>query len=178
MASQSLAYRGRAIGVLLMLLGIWGGLVPFVGHYFGYAYSPDKAWYYSSGRLWLSIAPAAAVFLGGLLVVASENAAALGAFLAALGGVWFVIGVPVAGLALARHGITPGTPVASHGAMFGASTMKFLEQLGFFYGVGIVIVFFAAVGLGEVIVAAMAARRYAEYQAGDLDSTQTYGAAY
>ena len=47
MASKSLAYRGRLIGLLLMLLGGWGALVPFVGPYFGYAYTPDKAWVYT-----------------------------------------------------------------------------------------------------------------------------------
>jgi len=180
MASESLAYRGRVIGVLLMLLGAWGALVPFVGPYFGYAYTPDKAWVYTSGRLWLSILPGAAVFLGGLLVLASDKAAAPGAFLAALGGAWFVIGLPVSAFALGGSGLTPGSP-ASHSAMFGAATMRFLEQLGFFYGLGVVILFFAAVSLGEVVVARMAARRYSariEQMAVDYDQTAPYGPAY
>jgi hypothetical protein len=50
--------RGAVSGVLLILLGVWGGLVPFVGPYFHYAYTPDRAWAYTSGRLWLSIVPA------------------------------------------------------------------------------------------------------------------------
>ena len=41
-------------GVLLILLGAWGAVVAFVGPYFHYAYTPDKAWAYNSGRLWLS----------------------------------------------------------------------------------------------------------------------------
>ena len=106
MASQSLAYRGRFISVLLIVLGLWGGLVPFVGPYFGYAYTPDKAWAYTSGRLWLSIVPAAAVVMGGLLVLLWDAAAAIGAFLAALGGVWFVLGPVVAAYKLASRGIT------------------------------------------------------------------------
>ena len=180
MASQSLAYRGRAISVLLMVLGAWGGLVPFIGPYFGYAYTPDKAWAYTSGRLWLSIVPAAAVVLGGLLVLVSDRAAAFGAFLAALGGVWFVLGPMVAAYKLASHGITPGSPVASKGALFHPAAMRFLEQIGFFYGLGVVILFFAAVGLGEVIVARMAARRYAERveAAADFGQTEQYGAMY
>jgi hypothetical protein len=181
MASESLAYRGRVIGVLLMLLGAWGALVPFVGPYFGYAYTPDKAWVYTSGRLWLSILPGAAVFLGGLLVLASDKAAAPGAFLAALGGAWFVVGLPVSAFALTGSRLTPGSPVASHSAMFGAATMRFLEQLGFFYGLGVVILFFAAVSLGEVVVARMAARRYSarlEQMAVDYDQTAPYGPVY
>ena len=178
MAGESLAYRGRVIGALLMLLGAWGALVPFVGSYFGYAYTPDKAWVYTSGRLWLCILPGAAAFLGGLLVIASDKAASLGAVLATLGGVWYVIGQPVTAFALAGRGITPGSPVASHGAIFGAATMRFLEQLGFFYGLGVVILFFAAVSLGEVVVARMAARRYSERLAADFDGTEQYGPVY
>jgi hypothetical protein len=51
MIERSFISRGRASGGLLMLLGAWGALVPFVGPYFGYAYTPDKAWAYTSGRL-------------------------------------------------------------------------------------------------------------------------------
>jgi hypothetical protein len=178
MASQSLAYRGRVISILLVVLGVWGGLAPFVGPYFGYAYTPDKAWAYTSGRLWLSIVPAAAVVLGGLLVLVSDAAAAFGAFLAALGGVWFVLGPLVTAYKLASHGITTGSPVVAHGALFGAAAMRFLEQIGFFYGLGVVILFFAAVALGEVIVARMAAKRYAERVDADFDGTEQFGAAY
>jgi len=160
MASKALAYRGRLIGVLLMLLGGWGALVPFVGPYFGYAYTPDRAWTYTTGRLWLSVVPGAAVLLGGLLVLASDRVAGRGAFLAVLGGMWFVVGLPVTAFALAGRGITPGSPVARPNAYAGGATMRFLEQLGFFYGLGVLIVFFAAVGLGEVVVARLAARRY------------------
>jgi hypothetical protein len=178
MASESLAYRGRVIGVLLMVLGTWGGLIPFVGPYFGYAYTPERAWAYTSGRLWLSILPGAAVFLGGLLIVGSDKAAAFGAFLAALGGIWFVIGLPVAAYALTGRGITPGSPAPGHGAIFGAATMRFLEQFGFFYGAGVLILFFAAVGLGEVVVARLAAKRYAQWLDADFDRTEQYGRAY
>ena len=178
MASESLAYRGRVIGVLLILLGAWGAVVPFVGPYFGYAYTPDRVWVYTSGRLWLSILPGAAAFLGGLLVAASDRVAAAGAFLAVLGGVLLVIGQPVTAFALAGRAPTPGSPVASHGAFFGAATMRFLEQLGFFYGLGVLILFFAAVSLGEVVVARMAARRYSERMAADFDRTEQYGPAY
>jgi hypothetical protein len=178
MASESLAHRGRVLGVLLMLLGAWGAVVPFAGPYFGYAYTPDKVWVYTSGRLWLSILPGAAAFFGGLLVTASDRVAATGAFLAVLGGVWFVIGQPVTAFALASRAPAPGSAVASNGAFFGPATMRFLEQLGFFYGLGVVILFFAAVSLGELVVARMAARRYSERMAADFDQTQQYGPVY
>jgi len=50
-------------GLLVALLGIWGGIIPFVGPYFNYAYTPDKAWTYTSGRLWLEILPGAGALL-------------------------------------------------------------------------------------------------------------------
>jgi hypothetical protein len=178
MTDASLANRGRVIGGLLMLLGAWGALVPFVGPYFGYAYTPDKAWTYTSGRLWLSVLPGAAAFLGGLLVVASNRPAAAGAFLAALGGTWFVIGQPVTAFAVTSSTIAPGSPVASHGAIFGPATMRFLETLGFFYGLGVVLIFLAALSLGEVVVARMAAQRYRERMADVMDRTDEYGPAY
>jgi hypothetical protein len=156
MNSASLLNRGRICGTLLMLLGAWGALVPFVGPYFGYAYTPDKTWAYTSGRLWLSVVPGAAAFLGGLLAASSARARPAGAFLAVLGGVWFIVGQPVIALALPHGSISPGAPIFASGSLFGASTMRFLEGLGFFYGVGILVVFFGALALGETVVARQA----------------------
>jgi len=145
----------RVSGCLLILLGAWGGLVPFIGPYFGYYYGPDKTWLYNSDRLWLSVLPAAAAFLGGLIVLALPRVSAIGAVLAALGGAWFVLGTAV--LAVAKPGITPGAPATAPGAMFGAATMHLLENVGFFSGLGVVIVFFAAIALGRSGVTRVAA---------------------
>ena len=43
--------RGALSGVLLLLLGIWGGLIPLVGPYVHYVH--DHAWRITSGRIWL-----------------------------------------------------------------------------------------------------------------------------
>jgi hypothetical protein len=137
-------------GLLLMLLGAWGALIPFVGPYFGYAFTPDKTWTYTSGRLWLSVAPGAAAFVGGLLMLLTPR---IGASLAALGGIWFVIGRPVIADAVKSSTITAGSPVSTSGATYGPSTMHFLENLGFFYGLGVVIVFVAALALGRAAAA-------------------------
>ncbi|MGH3301632.1 MAG: hypothetical protein ACRDOK_08125 [Streptosporangiaceae bacterium] len=156
----------RASGCLLILLGAWGALVPLVGPYFGYAYTPDKAWTYTTGRLWLSVLPGAAAFLGGLLISVSARATAAGALIAALSGIWFVVGVPV--LQLVKPGTGPGSPATAAHTMFSPATMHFLENLGFFYGLGVVIVFFAALGLGLAGVARIVAREFeqaAEYDA-------------
>lgn len=139
--------RGALSGVLLVLLGIWGGLVPFIGPYFHYAYTPDKAWAYTTGRLWLEILPGVATALGGLIVLLSARrpVAILGAFMAALGGAWFVVGNLVSSL---WNGGVPeaGVPVGSSINRLAA------EELGFFIGLGVVIVFFAALALGRCMV--------------------------
>src|SRR5260370_21671659 len=148
--------RGRSSGGMLMLLGAWGVLIPFVGPYFGYAFTPDTTWTYTSGRLWLSILPGAAAFVGGALVVGTRRVAVAGAFLAALGGAWYVIGQQVTAL-VANGSITPGSPTTASGAAFGAATMKFLEELGFFYGVGVLIGFVASRAIRQARTARSAA---------------------
>ena len=81
-------------GLLLVLLGTWGALIPFVGPYFHYAYTPDQGWTYTTGRFWLEILPGPPRLLGGLIVLisASRPLAHFGAWLAALGGAWFALG--------------------------------------------------------------------------------------
>src|SRR5260370_27837092 len=61
--------RGVASGFLLVVLGAWGALIPFIGPYFHYVYTPDTAWTYTTARLWLEILPGAAVVLGGILLM-------------------------------------------------------------------------------------------------------------
>ena len=83
--------RGTVSGVLLVLLGAWGGLIAFIGPYFHYAYTPDSAWSYTSGRLWLEVLPGAGALVGGLIALASASrpVAMFGAWLAAISGAWF-----------------------------------------------------------------------------------------
>jgi len=139
--------RGAFSGVLLVLLGAWGGLIPFIGPYFHYAYTPDKAWVYTTGRLWLEILPGAAAVLGGLLVLGSarRHTAMFGAFLAALAGAWFVVGNLVSTL------WNSGTPQAGVPAGTGLTRLA-AENLGFFSGLGVLIVFFAALAMGRFAV--------------------------
>jgi len=143
-------------GLLLILLGAWGALVPFIGPYFHYAYTPDKAWTYTSGRLWLEILPGAAVALGGLIVLASayRPVAHFGAWLAVLGGAWFAVG-SVIGPTWTGMNMTTGTPVGGH-------VTRALEQIGFFTGLGVVIVLLAAAALGRFSVISVRDARRAE----------------
>jgi hypothetical protein len=150
-AAQIPRSRGVLCGVLLVLLGAWGGLVPFVGPYFHYAYTPDRAWAYSSGRLYLSIIPGAAAVLGGLIVLStrSRSVGVLGGFLAALGGAWFVVGYTVILAATKKTTINPGLPFDSSVAGAIPTIRQTAEELGFFIGLGVLIVFFGAVAIGR-----------------------------
>ena len=137
--------RGTASGLLLVLLGLWGALIPFVGPYFHYAYTPDTAWTYSTARLWLEILPGAAVVLGGVLLIIAtgRHVALFGAMLAAAAGAWFTLG-PVLS-PLWNNQITLG------GSPAGATVYtRIMEQLGFFSALGVVIVFIAAAALGRI----------------------------
>ena len=146
--------RGSVAGVLLIILGAWGGLIPFVGPYFHYAYTPDTSWHYTSGRLYLSIVPGAAALIGGLLAVLASHRAVgvLGALLAALGGGWFILGGPIIALAVKSGSISPGTPLTGAVGSLSSATREFLETLGFFTGTGVLIVFLAALALGRFSV--------------------------
>jgi hypothetical protein len=137
--------RGAFSGFLLMLLGLWGALIPFVGPYFDYAYTPDKAWTYNTGRLWLELLPGAAVFLGGflLMVARGRHTALFGALLAAVAGAWFTLGTVLSPL-WNHHVPMGGSPASS------TVYMRIMEQLGFFTALGVVIVFVAAVALGRI----------------------------
>src|ERR1700752_217199 len=90
--------RGAVSGLILVILGAWGALIPFVGPHFNFAYTPDQDWAWSTARGWLEVLPGAATVLGGLLLVFSGNriTAMVGGWLAVLAGVWSVIGAEVA----------------------------------------------------------------------------------
>jgi hypothetical protein len=139
--------RGALSGALLVLLGIWGGLIAFVGPYFHYAYTPATAWTYTTGRLWLEILPAAGAIVGGLIVggTASRPVAIFGAWLAALSGAWYVLGGTLSTLWTTGGGLAVGHPT-------GGTVTRAVEQIGFFTGLGLVIVFLAAVALGRFTV--------------------------
>src|SRR5882724_8399088 len=131
-------------GLLVALLGIWGGVIPFVGPYFNYAYTPDKAWTYTTGRLELEILPGAGALLGGLLIMAarSRQVAVFGSLLAIASGVWFALGNVFAPLWTVAG--PAGGPASS------GTVMRALEQVGFFTGLGLAIVLVAAAVAGRI----------------------------
>jgi len=138
--------RGVASGFLLVLLGAWGALIPFIGPYFHYAYTPDATWVYSTARLWLEILPGAAVFLGGvlLMIATGRHVALFGAMLAAAAGAWFTLGTMLSPL-WNNHVSLGGSPAGS------TQFIRIMEQLGFFSALGVVIVFVAAAAFGRIL---------------------------
>ena len=141
--------RGAVCGVLLILLGLWGGLAPFVGPYLHFGFTPDKAWAYTTGRLYFSAIPGAAALLGGLLVLGTRNRGAgiAGGLLGALGGAWFVVGSGFVVSVLKNNTISAGAPLQSSNMT--AALQDYLEGAALFFGLGVLILFVAALAIGR-----------------------------
>jgi hypothetical protein len=137
--------RGLASGMLLLVLGAWAAIVPFIGDYLDFAYTPTSTWTWTSGRGWYEVAPGAAAFLGGLLLLFSANRAvtSLGAWLGIAGGAWLIIGPQLE--TFLDVGST-GTPTGTSNGVIA------LERLFYFDAIGAAILLVAAVALGRVSV--------------------------
>ena len=137
--------RGAVSGLLLIILGAWGALIPFVGPHFNFAYTPDQDWTWTTARGWLEVFPGAITVAGGLLLIFSRNRAIamLGAWLAVLGGAWFVVGGQFA--PLLRIG-TVGDPVAT------TERKRALLEVTYFSGLGTLIVFLGGIALARLAV--------------------------
>ncbi|MEV0338495.1 hypothetical protein AB0H49_05670 [Nocardia sp. NPDC050713] len=137
--------RGALGGLAVLLLGAWGALIPFLGPSFDFAFTPDEPWVWTAARGWLEVLPGAAAVIGGLLMLVSRNrlVASFGAWLGVAAGFWFVIGPVLAG----PLGIGDvGDPVAT------SDWKRAVLQLTYFYGLGALILFFAATSLGRLSV--------------------------
>jgi hypothetical protein len=149
-------------GFIVAVLGAWGAIIPFVGPYFHYAFTPDKAWTYNTGRLYLEILPGVGALLGGLIMMGTRNrsSALFGSMIAIASGAWFAAGNLFAPL---WGAVNPAGVPASAG-----QHMRILEQVGFFTGLGLFIVMFAAIVAGRVTAVASAPRP----ERGDVPATR------
>jgi hypothetical protein len=128
----------------LVLLGAWGAIIPFVGPYWHYAFTPDKTWTWTAARFWLQVLPGAVAFFAGLilLMTAHRVVAWVAAWLGIAAGAWFVVGPLLAPLWRANY---LGSPV-------GSRTDVAVEQIGMFYGLGAAIILLAAMAAGRFSV--------------------------
>jgi hypothetical protein len=134
---------GALSGLLVILLGIWGGLIPFVGPYFHYAFGSYRTWHYTTERLWLCIVPGAVAVIGGLMLLRSSHRSSglLGGWLGIAAGAWFAIGPSIS---LLWH--SAGNPI---GAPMGGHTRQAIEWLGYFSGLGVAIAALSAFAMGR-----------------------------
>jgi len=147
--------RGAMSGLLLVLLGLWGALIPFIGPYADFAYDPNTPWTWTAARGWLQVLPGAITVLGGLMLMLSRNrvTALFGGWLAIMAGAWFVVG---------RLFATPlglgdfGAPVTT------GQTGLVLLELTFFTGLGSLIIALGGMALGRLSVRSVRDISYAQ----------------
>jgi len=130
----------RTAGLVILIAGIWGGLIPFVGPYFHFVLGVDQSWHWTSGHLYLSVLPGIAAVVGGLLLLGAGPRATgrFGALLALVGGIWFVIGTD-----LSHLWQVGGAQGMAHGSRF----VQTLEHLTFGTALGALIAALAAYSL-------------------------------
>ncbi len=143
--------RGALTGSLLVLLGVWGAIVPFIAPYFGYGLagpggpvSASDPWTFTWARLYLDILPGAAAFFGGLTLLGGHHRVptSFGAWLAAVGGIWFVVGPQISRLWNAIDG----------GAGIGSGTVPVAPALVWFYGLGALVILLGGIAIGRLAV--------------------------
>src|SRR5438132_188348 len=124
---------GALSGILIIVLGLWGALIPFIGPYFHYAFGSYSKWHFTTNRLWLDILPGALAVIGGfmLLTASRRSSGIIGGWLAMAAGAWFAIG-PTISLWWHAAGNPIGAPVGGH-------IRQSLEWLGYFHGPGVAI---------------------------------------
>jgi hypothetical protein len=142
--------RGAFSGLVLVLAGLWAGLVPFFGPYLNLSIGTDTTWHWTTDRLWLDVLPGAVAILGGLLLLSAitRARAGLGAWLAICAGTWLVVGQSVS--FVWNHGTS-----AAGQPLFG-NAHKAFEEILYFYGIGALILFFGAFALGRLALPASA----------------------
>ena len=136
---------GALSGLLIVLLGLWGALIPFVGPYFHYAFGNYDTWHYTTNRLWLDILPGAVAMLGGLMLLSATRRATgiLAGWLALVAGAWFAIG-PTVSLLWHKSGDPIGAPTGGH-------VRQTVELLGYYHGLGVLIATLAAFAAGRFV---------------------------
>jgi hypothetical protein len=153
--------RGATSGLLLVVFGAWGALVPFIGPSFGWGWNTDQSWHWTAARGWYELLPGCVAAVAGLLMlVATSRVATLAsAWLGALAGGWFIIGPPlVPALTLGAL----GAPNGGSGDTIAEQTVRALKELTYFYVLGALIIFLSAAAFGRLSVVSVRDLQHAE----------------
>jgi hypothetical protein len=159
--------RGALSGLLLVVLGAWAALVPFIGPYFDFAYTPapNLAWMWTAERGYMEVAPGVAAVVGGLILLFSTSRvmAIFGAWLGIASGAWLILGPPLAGYL--RVDLGQPDPASD-------LRVRTLESLFFFYATGAAILFVASFALGRMSTHSVRDVRAAERRAAGFAASQ------
>jgi hypothetical protein len=135
----------KIIGVLVIAVSAWGGLVPYVGPTFDFDMgSTTTAWAWTQSHWTLHLVPAVVGIAGGLMLLLPHSRATrrAGAVLALVAGGWFVLGPTLA--PLWQHG---GVTTSGSDGVTGSRTERVLEGVGYHNGTGVALMLLAALGL-------------------------------
>jgi len=110
--------RAKIAGGVLLMLGLWGALVPFIGPSFGYGMGGVAAWTWTESHATLHLAPGVAAIVGTLFLLRGRRAGqTFGSLLAMTGGIWFVI-------APSLHPLWAGQGMAGMSGMSGMVSLR------------------------------------------------------
>lgn len=162
--------RGALGGLLLVVMGAWAALAPFVGPYMDFAFTPDKSWTWTSARGWLEVLPGCVIGVGGLVLLLTTNRlfAVTATWYAMAGGAWLIIGPQL--IHVVNTG-SPGTPTGS------TDGLRAGEWIADFYGLGALVLIVAATLHGRLSMRSLgdvqAARAMAMETAPEVPVTRT-----
>jgi hypothetical protein len=150
--STGLTIGLTVLGLLTILVGAWGAIVPYLGPTFGYHANSSGSWNWTWQHSLLYLIPGAAAVVTGLWMwgMAARTRAGSGRFGSGLAGLvllaagaWFVLGPAV-------------WPIFYSSAVFGPAspTSNFVNQLGYNFGPGLILA-----TLGGMTLASAAVRR-------------------
>ena len=142
------------IGILTVLLGAWGALVPFIGPLFGYRSHGQGSWHWSELHGLLYVAPGAVAVLFGLVILGRARAVTRAAtgfagLVVAACGAWFVVGPSL-------------WPTFGTGAVFtpgSTSFDTFVKEVGYNLGVGVLLAVFGGMAMKASTRDKLAVRR-------------------
>ncbi len=134
------------VAVVMLLVGAWAAIVPFVGPVFGYHPDGQASWVWNLPQAVLGLVPGAVAVVAALVILGrlplarrGIGTAAVGwaGLLAVLAGGWLVVGPVASAVVLGTRYFVPASPFRS-----------IMNELGFTLGPGLVIVACGAFALG------------------------------